>query len=208
VNLTLKIVILISILFCVACTSTPSSGTKNIAHKSFLYKITKKRDPQSDNMLSKKHDKLDKKLEKNTAQTQNVNPPLISKPIITVKNVKQNSQWQWPVKLENIKMSPQKNGLDIFGQSESEIFAARQGEVVYSGSALRGYGNLIIIKHENNYISAYGHNDKILVKEGDKIKLGQKIATMGNSGTDQVKLHFEIRHNGKPIDPSTVIAPD
>jgi lipoprotein NlpD len=73
--------------------------------------------------------------------------------------------------------------------------------VVYVGSGLRGYGNLIIVKHNNLYLSAYAHNDRVFVKEGDWIKQGQKIAEMGNTGTDRVMLHFEIRRAGKPVDP-------
>lgn len=73
--------------------------------------------------------------------------------------------------------------------------------MVYSGNGLRGYGNLIIIKHNNTYLSAYAHNSRILVKEGDSVTKGQKIAEMGNTDADSVQLHFEIRKNGKPVDP-------
>lgn len=84
------------------------------------------------------------------------------------------------------------------GQS---IFAAAGGKVVYSGDGLIGYGNLIIIKHDNTYLSAYGHNRRLLVKEGSEVKQGQKIAEMGDSGKQGVILHFEIRRDGKPVDP-------
>jgi len=73
--------------------------------------------------------------------------------------------------------------------------------VVYAGNGLRGYGELIIIKHSDSYVSAYGHNRKLLVQEGQHVKVGQAIAEMGSTGTDQVKLHFEIRRQGKPVDP-------
>ena len=193
--------IILSAIWSTSCAPYKNSNMSKttILHKSFLHKITKRKELTTNVATIKPITKEEKAKD----------IPLITKPTLHVKNTTQkNRDWQWPVKLQNIKMSPQKNGLDIFGLADSGIYASRHGEVVYSGNALRGYGNLIIIKHDNNYLSAYGHNDKILVKEGEKIQIGQKIATMGNSGTDQVKLHFEIRHNGKPIDPSTVLAPD
>ena len=92
-------------------------------------------------------------------------------------------------------------GIDIGGSLGDPIRAAAAGEVVYSGSGLLGYGNLVIINHNANFLSAYAHNRKILVKEGQKISRGQKIAEMGRSGVDRIKLHFEIRKQGKPVDP-------
>jgi lipoprotein NlpD len=79
--------------------------------------------------------------------------------------------------------------------------------VVYAGAGLRGYGNLVILKHNNTYLTAYAHNQSILVKEDQVIKRGQKIAEMGNSDSEQVKLHFEIRKSGKPVDPIKLLAP-
>jgi lipoprotein NlpD len=93
-------------------------------------------------------------------------------------------------------------GLDIGGKAGDPVFAAADGKVVYAGAGLRGYGNLIIIKHNNTYLSAYAHNQALLVKEDQAIQKGQKIAEMGNSDADQVKLHFEIRRQGKPVDPT------
>ena len=81
------------------------------------------------------------------------------------------------------------------------MLAAAGGQVVYSGSGLRGYGKLLIVKHNETFLSAYAHNDRLLVKEGDFVKVGQRIADMGSSGTDRVKLHFEIRRDGTPVDP-------
>lgn len=81
------------------------------------------------------------------------------------------------------------------------VNAAAAGEVVYAGSELAGYGKLIIMKHNNSYLSAYAHNKELLVREGDSVKAGQKIAEIGSTGTTEPKLHFEIRHNGKPVDP-------
>jgi lipoprotein NlpD len=98
-------------------------------------------------------------------------------------------------------------GLDIGGKAGEPVLAAADGKVVYAGSGLRGYGNLIIIKHNNTYLSAYAHNQTLLVKEDQNIKRGQKIAEMGSTDADQVKLHFEIRKQGKPIDPLKMLPP-
>jgi lipoprotein NlpD len=95
-----------------------------------------------------------------------------------------------------------RKGVDIAGQKGQPVVASASGKVVYSGSGLRGYGKLIIIKHNKTYLSAYAHNDTILVKEGQSVSKGQKIAEMGSSDADQVKLHFEIRKMGKPVDPA------
>ena len=92
-------------------------------------------------------------------------------------------------------------GIDISGKSGDPVFAAADGRVVYAGSGLRGYGNLVIVKHSNNYLTAYAHNQTLLVKEDQSVKRGQKIAEMGSSDSEQVKLHFEIRRQGKPVDP-------
>jgi len=92
-------------------------------------------------------------------------------------------------------------GIDIGGELGQPVLAASDGSVVYAGSGLRGYGELIIIKHSDTYVSAYGHNRRLLVQEGQQVKAGQKIAEMGSTGTDRVKLHFEVRRQGKPVDP-------
>ncbi|HYP68136.1 MAG TPA: peptidoglycan DD-metalloendopeptidase family protein [Thiobacillaceae bacterium] len=92
-------------------------------------------------------------------------------------------------------------GVDLAGERGASVVATAPGRVVYSGSGLRGYGQLVIIKHANEYLSAYAHNQKILVREGEQVAAGQKIAEMGDSEADRVKLHFEIRQFGKPIDP-------
>lgn len=100
----------------------------------------------------------------------------------------------------------QKNkGLGIAGKAGEPVLAAAEGRVVYAGSGLRGYGNLIILKHNNTYLTAYAHNQTLLVKEDQNVKQGQKIAEMGNSDADRVKLHFEIRRNGKPVDPAKLL---
>ncbi|PKF62001.1 peptidase M23 [Psychromonas sp. psych-6C06] len=115
------------------------------------------------------------------------------------------SDWLWPVKgqlTKRFSASPSGlQGISIVNQRGSAIYAAAAGQVVYSGSGLRGYGNLIIIKHNYDYLSAYAHNETLFVRENELIKMGQKIATMGESGTDHVHLHFEIRYRGKSVDP-------
>lgn len=112
--------------------------------------------------------------------------------------------WMWPAEgkvIANFDEAKNK-GLDISGKLGQAVLAAGAGKVMYAGSGIRGYGNLVIIKHSSNLLSAYAHNKSILVKEGDSIAKGQKIAEMGNSDSDSVKLHFEIRQQGKPVDPS------
>ena len=110
--------------------------------------------------------------------------------------------WIWPTKGKLLEgFSETSKGIDIAGKPGQAVTAAAAGKVVYSGAGLKGYGKLVIIKHNNTYLSAYAHNNKILVKEGETVTKGQKIAEMGNTDTDLVKLHFEIRKNGKPVDP-------
>jgi lipoprotein NlpD len=93
-------------------------------------------------------------------------------------------------------------GLDMGGKAGDPVLAAAEGKVVYAGSGLRGYGNLVILKHNNTYLTAYAHNQTLLVKEDQTVTKGQRIAEMGNSDSDRVKLHFEIRKLGKPVDPA------
>ena len=95
-----------------------------------------------------------------------------------------------------------RKGIDIAGKLGQPVVASAAGKVVYSGSGLRGYGKLIIIKHNKTYLSAYAHNDKVLVKEGQNVTRGQKIALMGNTDAERVELHFEVRRLGKPVDPA------
>jgi len=113
--------------------------------------------------------------------------------------------WGWPatgVLIGKFASNGSLNkGIDIAGDLGQPVFAAADGAVVYAGSGLRGYGELIIIKHSDTYVSAYGHNRRLLVREGQQVKAGQTIAEMGSTGTDRVKLHFEIRRQGKPVDP-------
>ena len=98
-------------------------------------------------------------------------------------------------------------GLDLGGKAGDPVVAAADGRVVYAGAGLRGYGNLVILKHNNTYLTAYAHNQTLLVKEDQTVRKGQKIAEMGNSDADRVKLHFEIRRQGKPVDPAKYLPP-
>ncbi len=112
--------------------------------------------------------------------------------------------WTWPARgavVNGFVRNGLNKGIDIAGGRDSPIVAAAGGHVVYQGSGLRGYGKLIIIKHNPDFLSAYAHCARILVKEGAAVKRGQRIATMGSSGTNRVKLHFEIRLRGKPVNP-------
>ncbi|MGX9419178.1 peptidoglycan DD-metalloendopeptidase family protein [Vibrio sp. WJH972] len=122
-----------------------------------------------------------------------------------IRNNNEVKDWLWPTKgrvIAKFSTGDQGNkGIDIAGQRGQAIVATADGSVVYSGDALRGYGNLVIIKHNDNYLSAYAHNDRLLVKEGQNITAGQKIATMGSTGTSSVRLHFEIRYQGKSMNP-------
>ena len=114
-------------------------------------------------------------------------------------------KWVWPARGKLIrtfsKNDNTRKGLDISNRRGSTVRAAAAGNVVYSGSGLVRYGNLIIIKHNDSFLSAYAHNRKLLVKEGQTVKAGQVIAEMGDSGSERVMLHFEIRYNGNPVDP-------
>ncbi|WP_454731762.1 MULTISPECIES: peptidoglycan DD-metalloendopeptidase family protein [Cupriavidus] len=114
----------------------------------------------------------------------------------------------WPVTGQLIGHFDEKGnkGIDIAGKKGDPVQAADDGRVIHVGP-LRGYGNLVIIKHNDTYLTAYGHNDKVLVTEQATVRKGQKIAEMGNSDTDRVKLHFEVRKNGKPVDPMRYLPP-
>ncbi|MEW6648361.1 MAG: peptidoglycan DD-metalloendopeptidase family protein [Pseudomonadota bacterium] len=112
--------------------------------------------------------------------------------------------WQWPTAgsvKRGFNNSASKKGINIAGRLGQPVYAASGGDVVYSGSGLVGYGNLLIIKHDDTFLSAYGHNRRLLVKEGQKVKPGQMIAEMGETAKDGALLHFEIRQEGKPVDP-------
>ena len=112
--------------------------------------------------------------------------------------------WLWPVTgtvIASYNPAVGRKGIDIAGAEGSAIKATASGRVVYSGTGLRGYGEMLIVKHSDDYLSAYAHNRRIVVKEGESVTQGQKIAELGNSGTDKFMLHFEIRRQGQPVDP-------
>ena len=111
--------------------------------------------------------------------------------------------WLWPTSGKVIETfdDPRNKGIDIAGNEGAPVQAAADGEVVYVGSAVRGYGNLVIVRHSDDFITAYAHNRKVLVAEKQSVKRGQPIAELGRSDADRPKLHFEIRHQGKPVDP-------
>lgn len=153
-----------------------------------------------------------KKVAKQTAkvkkETQQRAEPITIKPLrrhdeVTVAN--KDIQWRWPSTGNIIaSFSPSERGnkgLDFAGQRGDRVMAAAAGKVVYVGDALRAFGNLIILKHNDDFITAYAHNDKILVEEQDWVDVGEVIAKMGDSGTQQVKLHFEVRFRGKSVNP-------
>ncbi|HQR86049.1 MAG: peptidase [Burkholderiales bacterium 35-55-47] len=134
--------------------------------------------------------------------------PAAAAPIPAPSAAEDAISFQWPARGNLISgFDESKNkGLDIGGKAGDPVLAAADGRVVYAGAGLRGYGNLIILKHNNTYLTAYAHNQALLVKEDQVIKRGQKIAEMGSSDADQVKLHFEIRRQGKPVDPAKYLS--
>jgi len=138
------------------------------------------------------------------ASASNSVSPTSANNLVTADTAEEAVSFQWPTRgnvlagFDEVK----NKGVDIVGKAGDPVLAAADGKVVYAGSGLRGYGNLVIIKHNNTYLTAYAHNQSLLVKEDQAIKRGQKIAEMGNSDADQVKLHFEIRRQGKPVDPA------
>jgi len=133
-----------------------------------------------------------------------------SKSQVTSDNVNKSqpvSRWRWPStgKVVRTYSSNRHKGIDIAGKRGDPVKAVAAGKVVYAGTGVTGYGSLLIIKHNDTYLSAYGHNERLLVSENMNIQAGQQIATMGSSGTDTVKLHFELRRRGQPIDPLTLL---
>jgi len=134
-----------------------------------------------------------------------VSPP----PSVAARDPDEDLNWMWPAAgpvITNFDEAKYK-GLAIAGKAGDPVLAAADGRVVYAGSGLRGYGNLIIVKHNNTYLSAYAHNQTLLVKEDQVVHRGQKIAEMGSSDADRVELHFEIRRQGKPVDPAKMLPP-
>lgn len=132
-----------------------------------------------------------------------------AKPAENIAETDEAVDWGMPTQgkvLSGFSESANRKGIDVAGTQGQAVLASAAGKVVYSGSGLRGYGKLVIIKHNKTYLSAYAHNDQILVKEGQMVSKGQKIAEMGSTDADQVKLHFEIRKYGKPVDPAQYLS--
>lgn len=137
-------------------------------------------------------------------QTSSKDVPVRAKPKPKAKTVAGPIHWRWPAKGKLIGRYSRwgtNKGIDIQAKSGAPVLAAADGVVVYAGSGLIGYGNLVIIKHSATYLSAYAHNKKIVVREQKKVKVGDKIAEIGSTGSKISKLHFEIRKSGKPVDP-------
>jgi len=129
---------------------------------------------------------------------------LASQPIPEAKLPKRVAGWRWPAKgklVQTFSTSKGRFGIQIAGQRGSPVLAAAAGQVVYVGDGIKGYGQLVIVKHSEKYLSAYAHNDRILVSEGERVNAGQKVAQMGSTGSKTVKLHFEVRKNGEPVNP-------
>jgi len=150
----------------------------------------------------------DSKLSKQKFTTK-TKQPAVKKSQIAEKKPRYDSnaklKWSWPTQGKVVSTfsirDPGRRGIDIVGRKGQSVNAAAAGRVVYRGNGLRGYGNLIIIKHNENYFSAYAHTDYVVVKENEKVKLGQRIADMSDTSSEKTKLHFEIRRNGKPVNP-------
>jgi len=132
--------------------------------------------------------------------------PVVTPPVTAPAGAADEARlsWMWPTDGRVVATfdDGRNKGLDIAGKMGQQVVAAGAGKVMYAGSGIRGYGNLVIVKHSNSLLSAYAHNRKIVVKEGDNVGKGQLIAEMGDSDADAVKLHFEIRQQGKPVDPT------
>ena len=133
-----------------------------------------------------------------------VAPPAIAPGSLVTATDDDKLSWMWPSdgKILATFDEGKNKGIDIGGKAGQHVMAAGSGKVMYAGSGIRGYGNLVIVKHSNSLLSAYAHNRSIIVKEGQSVNKGQVIAEMGDSDADAVKLHFEIRQQGKPVDPS------
>lgn len=159
-----------------------------------------------------------------TAQTKTQTPPVVSTnapssrpqisepaktPSVSTGSIRTVSgvTWQRPTAGNIItQFGGGSKGVDIAGTAGQAVVSAADGKVVYAGSGLRGYGNLVIVQHNQTFLTAYGHNQNLLVKEGQTVKRGQTIARMGSSDADRTKLHFEVRQNGKPVNPTQFVA--
>jgi len=182
------------------------SKNKGKSGKASSSKHSSKKQTKSSNLTSTKVVKNTIATSKKQAYGENISKKKKMRNALPKTNFSQKiSHWQWPVNgslIAKFSAKAQGNkGIDIAGKRGTTIRAAAKGKVVYAGTALRGYGKLVIIKHNDDYLSAYAHNDKILVKEQQQVKLGDVIAKMGNTDAQRVMLHFEVRFRGKSVDP-------
>lgn len=182
----------------------PGQSLRLIAHT--RKQVTPKKAVVKKTVLPDKEDKDKKAVVKKSETVKKATKRGGSEKIEPVKTARKIN-WQWPTTGKLVKSSSpiSKKGLDIAGKKGQSIKASASGNVVYSGSGLLGYGRLIIIKHNETYLSAYAHNSVLMVKEGDSVASGQQIAKMGQDGNGQVLLHFEIRKNGNPVNPATYL---
>lgn len=173
---------------------------------SWRYGLTYKQLAKMNNIKSPYNIYVGQKLRfKPTTKTRKNPTKKVAKKPAVKPSANQNLAWRWPTKGKVIstysKKAAGRKGINIAGKSGQQVISAAAGKVVYSGNGLPRYGNLLIIKHNDVYLSAYAHNKILLVKEGQYVKSGQRIALLGRTGTQREQLHFEIRRNGKPIDP-------
>ncbi len=185
----------------------PSASTERPAQNSAILKIEPKagKVPYTDQTLAKLEHEAGSLVSSTTpaAPTPAVTPPAPVVAAVVDPAANEGVDWAWPVKGALVSQFTELNkGIDIAGSRGTAIHAAANGTVIHTGAGIRGYGRLVIIKHGLNWVSAYAHNEKIIVTEGMQVRQGQKIAEMGNSDTDNVKLHFEIRKQGKPVNPA------
>jgi lipoprotein NlpD len=133
--------------------------------------------------------------------------PAVVAPVAASKDKDEDPSWAWPAGGAVVSGFDEvrNKGLDIGGKAGDPVYAAADGRVIHAGTGLRGYGNLVIIKHSDTFITAYAHNQALLVKEDQVVRKGQKIAEMGNTESETVKLHFEVRRQGKPVDPAKLL---
>jgi lipoprotein NlpD len=157
-------------------------------------KVTKSVEKKPATAATTTADKADASASAETAKPEAVKSEMVAEPGIRLS---------WPAKGKVTgEFNETNKGIDIAAKVGEPVLAAADGKVVYAGNSLRGYGNLVIVKHDNTYLTAYAHNSKLLVKEGDSVRKGQKIAEMGDTDTNSPKLHFELRVNGKPVNPT------
>lgn len=186
----------------------PAANTKLTESSVYSYKNYGYRESSSKQSVGKMLPSSNNKMLPTTGSVVTTTPPVAAPsttPASTASGSTAITSWRWPTDgkiIDNFSAAEGGNkGVDISGSRGELILATASGRVVYAGNVLRGYGNLIIIKHNDDYLSAYAHNDTILVREQQEVRAGQKIATMGSTGTSTTRLHFEIRYKGKSVNP-------